>query len=146
METDMVQYNWHDNVTNATEKGNVMPKKMMTVETGNGEAFGKRLARVRKAAGFSQYTLADELGISQRMVAYYEGETDYPPTHMLPAIAAVLGVSTDELLGVASKKEWNKDLQLWRRFSKVEKLPPQKRRQIVTVLDALMQEEKFREA
>jgi transcriptional regulator with XRE-family HTH domain len=123
-----------------------MPRRIMIQEKPSKEAFGERLARFRKAAGLSQYALAEELGISQRMVAYYEGETDYPPTHILPAIARLLEVSTDELLGVASKEKRNKDLQLWRRFSKVEKLPPQKRKQIVTVLDALIQEERLGEA
>jgi transcriptional regulator with XRE-family HTH domain len=34
--------------------------------------FGERLATLRKAAGFTQTELANELGISQRMVAYCE--------------------------------------------------------------------------
>ena len=33
--------------------------------------FGNRMADLRKAAGYSQRELATELGISQRMVAYY---------------------------------------------------------------------------
>jgi len=36
--------------------------------------FGARMAGLRQAAGYSQRELAAELGISQRMVAYYEGE------------------------------------------------------------------------
>ena len=31
------------------------------------------------------------------MVAYYEGETEYPPAHLLPALARALGVSADQL-------------------------------------------------
>jgi ribosome-binding protein aMBF1 (putative translation factor) len=34
-------------------------------------SFGERLASLRKAAGFTQIELAAELGISQRMGAYY---------------------------------------------------------------------------
>jgi len=123
-----------------------VPKKRKALLNGDGEHFGKRLARLRQAAGFSQYTLADELGISQRMVAYYEGETDHPPTHLLPAFAKALGVSTDQLLGVEKESSRNRDLQLWRRFSEVAKLPPQKRKHIVRILDTFLEMEKLKEA
>jgi transcriptional regulator with XRE-family HTH domain len=122
-----------------------VPKKRKGLNV-NGEPFGKRLARLRQAAGFSQYTLADELGISQRMVAYYEGETEHPPTHLLPALAKALGVSTDQLLGLEKESSRNRDLQLWRRFSEVAKLPPPKRKHIVRILDTFLEMEKLKEA
>jgi len=79
-----------------------------------------------RASGYSQRELAAGLGISQRMVAYYEGETDYPPAGILPDLARVLGVSTEQLLGIkpvrsATKKP--RDTRLWPRFKQVEKLP-----------------------
>ena len=55
------------------------------------------LATLRKAAGFTQTELANELGISQRMVAYYEQPDVTPPAHLLPGIAQMLGVSIDTL-------------------------------------------------
>jgi transcriptional regulator with XRE-family HTH domain len=122
-----------------------VPKKRKGLDA-NGEPFGKRLARLRQAAGFSQYTLADELGISQRMVAYYEGETEHAPTHLLPALAKALGVSTDQLLGLEKENPRNRDFQLWRRFSKVAKLPPQKRKQIVQIVDTFLEMDKLKEA
>ena len=45
--------------------------------------FGERLAALRKAAGFTQTELANELGISQRMVAYYEQPDVTPPARLL---------------------------------------------------------------
>src|SRR5450631_1487625 len=101
-----------------------MPRKHPFHST-TGETFGKRLARLRKAAGYTQYTLADETGISKRMIAYYEVQTTHPPTHLLPVFAKILGVTTDQLLGLEKTKETKlKDNRLWRRFSQVEKLPP----------------------
>lgn len=117
-----------------------MPRKRKMETSPNGDLFGKRLAQLREAAGFSQYTLADAIGVSQRVVAYYEGETTFPPTHLLPAISKALGVSTDLLLGIETKNNRNRDIQLWRRFSQVEQLPSQKRKQVVTVIDALLNE------
>ena len=36
--------------------------------------FGKRLAQLRKDAGFTQKELADEIGATRRVIAYYETE------------------------------------------------------------------------
>ncbi|MBL8909962.1 MAG: helix-turn-helix transcriptional regulator, partial [Archangium sp.] len=66
------------------------------------ESFGERLARLRKAAGYTQKELGEEVGTSQRMVAYYEAQTEHPPTKLMPALAKALGVSADELLGLAA--------------------------------------------
>jgi hypothetical protein len=62
----------------------------------------------------------------------------------MPQLAKVLGVSTDQLLGVEKVKGngRTKDNRLWRRFSQVEKLPPPKRKQIVQILDAFLGSEK----
>jgi transcriptional regulator with XRE-family HTH domain len=109
--------------------------------------FGARLAGLRQAAGYSQRELASELGISQRMVAYYEGETDYPPAGILPDLARVLGVSTDQLLGlkpVRSATKKPQDTRLWRRFKQVEKLPAKERRQLLQLIDAFLEREKLR--
>jgi transcriptional regulator with XRE-family HTH domain len=116
-----------------------MPKRTMG-QRATEERFGERLARLRQAAGYSQRELAAELGISQRMVAYYEGETEYPPAHLLPVLAQALGVSTDQLLGVALAKANGRgqDTRLWRRFRQIEKLPPAERKPIIQVLDAFL--------
>ena len=117
-----------------------MPRKKKPALSPDGETFGKRLARLRKAAGFTQYTLADAIGISNRMVAYYEAQSDHPPTHLLPAFAKALGVSADQLLGLEkiTVKNRPRDTGLWRRFTQVEKLPPQARRQITQYLDSML--------
>ena len=60
--------------------------------------FGKRLARLRKSVGFTQQDLATRIGVSRRVIAYYEGETKHPPTQMLPRLAHVLNVSVEALL------------------------------------------------
>lgn len=124
-----------------------MPKRKIQLTEGE-ESFGVRLAGLRQSAGYSQRDLAVELGISYRMVAYYEKETEYPPAHLLPQIAKVLKVTTDQLLGIEKIKGNGRtyDSRLWRRFSQVEKLPPPKRKQIVQILDAFLGNEKLKKA
>ncbi len=110
------------------------------------ESFGERMARLRQTAGFSQRDLAAEIGISNRMIAYYEKETKYPPTHLLPLLVKALEVSSDQLLGIEKVKGNGKtrDNRLWRRFSQVEKLPTTQRKQIVQILDAFLEREKLK--
>lgn len=104
-----------------------------------GETFSQRLAHLRKAAGYSQYTLADAMGITQRMIAHYENSNGNPPLYLLPKFSRALGVSVDQLLGMKEVKEIKKkDSRLWQRFAQAEKLPPKQRKKIVDLLDAFL--------
>jgi transcriptional regulator with XRE-family HTH domain len=115
-----------------------MPKKLHAQASAG---FGARLAELRKAAGVTQTALAAEIGISQRMMAYYEGPVAQPPANLLPLIARALGVSIDALLGVETSPRRAKatDTRLQRRLAQIEKLSVQERRQILQVLDALIE-------
>ncbi len=139
MELNILAYNGRDVIP----EDFVMPVKKTLLKE-EVESFGERLARLRQAAGFSQRDLAAEIGISQRVIAYYEKETAYPPSHLLPVLAKALKVTSDQLLGLEKIGEngKTKDTRLWRRFSQVEKLPPPKRKQIVQILDAFLGSEK----
>jgi transcriptional regulator with XRE-family HTH domain len=142
MRFESLAYNhWHD----VTEES-VMPKGKSLLKEAAEETFGRRLARLRKAAGYSQREFAAEIGISNRMLAYYEAQTVHPPAHLLPILARALGVSADQLLGLQKEKRNGRvrDTKLWRRFSEVEKLPPARRRPIVQVIDAFLEREKAR--
>ena len=89
-------------------------------------AFGKRLQQLRKARGLTQTELGDKVGISFRMIAYYEGQTNYLPTHVLPQLARALGVSVDELTDTATTSVIPVDVDgvVWRRFLRLQDLPP----------------------
>ena len=64
--------------------------------------FGARLAELRKGRGFPQLDPADQAGLSRRMLAYYEGQSEHPPNTHLPGVARALGLTTDELLGLVA--------------------------------------------
>jgi transcriptional regulator with XRE-family HTH domain len=104
--------------------------------------FGARLAELRKAAGFTQVEMAAELGISQRMVAYYESPNAAPPAHLLPHMATALGVSIDEMFGRTTKRKLVKqegDSRLRRRLLAIEKLDVAEKRQVLQLLDAFIE-------
>jgi transcriptional regulator with XRE-family HTH domain len=105
--------------------------------------FGARLAGLRKTAGFTQVELAAELGISQRMVAYYESPAATPPANLLPQLATTLGVSIDDLFGVGEPKrrlvKQDGDSRLRRRLLAIEKLDVADKRQVLQLIDAFIE-------
>jgi transcriptional regulator with XRE-family HTH domain len=109
------------------------------------ESFGERLAGLRKTAGYTQVEFAAVVGITQRMVAYYEAPGAQPPAHLLPQIAQVLGVSADVLLGLAQPRKVKRlaTNSLERRLLAIEKLDPKAKRQITQLLDTFIEREKL---
>lgn len=120
-----------------------MPKKSNADATG----FGYRLASFRKYAGYTQQELANEIGVSRRIIAYYEGETKHPPTTILPKLAVALGVTTDALLNAKSKKENNSSpisSRLHRKLRQIEKLGTKEKRQAMQLLDMFIEREQLK--
>ena len=112
------------------------------------EGFGARLAQLRKAAGFTQTQLADELGISRRRIAYYESESDHPPANLLADLSRVLNVSTDALLGSASVKRQAKAAmspRLERRLKQIERLSPKPKQQLLSLIDTFVEAEALKQ-
>lgn len=108
--------------------------------------FGARLATLRRAAGYTQQELADTLGVTQRMISYYEGQPEPPPSALLPGLAKALKVTTDELLGITpvKKKGRQPDNRLLRRLQQIEKLEPREKRQVMQLLDTFIEREQLK--
>jgi transcriptional regulator with XRE-family HTH domain len=110
-------------------------------------SFGKRLAMIRKAAGYTQQELAKEIGVTRRVIAYYEAESQQPPANLLADLSKALNISIDQLLGVNTK---NKDAipklgnRLERRLKQIEKLHPKAKRQIIQFIDTCIEAERLR--
>lgn len=106
--------------------------------------FGKRLAGFRKAGGLTQEQLGEKVGVSKRVIAYYEGETNYPPAHLIGPLAKALNVSTDELLGLKQAKETlSPELaSLWRRLKVVESFSDKERKALLQYVDVIAERHK----
>jgi transcriptional regulator with XRE-family HTH domain len=107
-----------------------------------GEGFGRRLAQLRKAAGYTQEQLAAELKISRRRIAYYEAESDHPPVGFLTELARVLNTTTDALLGHGSGKRTLRPAtlspRLERRLKLIERLSPKPKQQLLSIIDTFI--------
>lgn len=106
--------------------------------------MGERLRRLRKAKGFTQTELAQAIGSSQRMITYYERHDGVPAAPVVLKLAEVLGATPEEILGIEKSRrraepQTPENLRLWRKLKQVEKLPPQERRDVVRLIEALVE-------
>jgi len=110
-------------------------------------AFGTRLAALRKTAGYTQQQLADEIGVSRRMVAYYETESEHPPASLLIDLARALNVSVDSLLGLGTVrrlKDRPMSSRLERRLKQIEALSPKPKQQLLSLIDTFIAAEELK--
>ena len=63
------------------------------------ETLGQRLSRLRKNLGLKQEDIAEKVNISAQAVSKWENDLSAPDISTLPALADILNVSLDELLG-----------------------------------------------
>ena len=60
--------------------------------------IGSFIATLRKAQGLTQKDLAEKLGVSDKAVSRWERDECAPDLTLIPVIADIFGVTTDELL------------------------------------------------
>jgi transcriptional regulator with XRE-family HTH domain len=100
--------------------------------------FGQRLYSTRKARGLTQEQLAGKVGLSKRMITYYEGEPlDGPPLSTLTKIAEALSVTASYLLGESTLKKVQDDLTptLRKHVQALQKLPTRDRNAILRMAE-----------
>ena len=106
--------------------------------------FGKRFAQIRKAAGYTQQALADEIGVSRRVITYYETESENPPANLLVDLARALNVSTDQLLGLQPTESTKPGRKIERQLKQIETLSPKAKRQVSQLLDTFIEAEQLK--
>ena len=63
------------------------------------QTLGKRIASNRKRMQLTQDQLAEQLGVTAQAVSKWENDQSCPDIAILPQLAEIFGISTDELLG-----------------------------------------------
>lgn len=63
--------------------------------------IGSLICNARKKAGYTQEAFASKLGLSPQAISKWENDVGLPDVALLPEIASILGLSLDELFGVA---------------------------------------------
>lgn len=61
-------------------------------------SLGKRIKKCRKSHNFTQKELSNKLGLTQKMISFYENDQRVPPVDILIKLSQIFSVSTDYLL------------------------------------------------
>ena len=67
--------------------------------------LSEKILQLRKALGFSQEQLAEQVGVSRQSISKWETGQSVPELDKLVILSQVFGVSTDELLGKCANQE-----------------------------------------
>lgn len=76
----------------------------------NANTIGSRIAQGRKAKGYTQEEFSQLLDVTAQAVSKWENDISCPDIQLLPKIAEILDISTDELL-TGKKAEQKKETQ-----------------------------------
>jgi len=102
------------------------------------ESLGGRLARMRTERGYTQIELAESIGITQKLVSDYERQRVRPAIDVIVRYAKLFEVSTDELLGVATKRRATpaiKSQRVLRRLKKIDGLSKRDQDALIRTID-----------
>ncbi|MBR3178725.1 MAG: AAA family ATPase [Clostridia bacterium] len=70
----------------------------------NDFTFGEKLFRYRKVAGLTQSALAEKLNVTDKAVSKWENGAAKPTTDILRKLAAIFGITVEELLQLREKE------------------------------------------
>jgi transcriptional regulator with XRE-family HTH domain len=104
------------------------------------DGFGDRLAELRQRRGLTQTALGAAVGVSKRVIAYYEADGAQRPGAMLVDLARALKVSADELLGLTPLRDTPspKVARLLKRVERLAELPDAEQRAVLKVVDGFL--------
>lgn len=105
------------------------------------ETFGRRLARTRKAKGFTQVELGERVGLIQALISDYERDKLRPYADVVARFAEALEVTTDELLGLSTTSSaTTKPLErrFTRRLQQISNLPKRDQDALLRTIDAFV--------
>lgn len=73
------------------------------------KSIGQFIAALRKANGMTQKQLAEKLNVSDKAVSRWERDESAPDLSLIPVIAEIFGVTSDEILRGERKNQYDED-------------------------------------
>lgn len=67
-------------------------------------SLGDRIKKYRKINKFTQKQLSSQLGLTPKMVSFYERNERMPPIDIIIKLSQIFSVSTDYLLGLSTEQ------------------------------------------
>ena len=109
--------------------------------------FPKKLKQLRQNREWSQGQVAMKIGVDLQRISKYERGVLYPTTELVLKIANLFEVSLDYLLRDEANMAVNKinNEELLNQMEKADKLPTDKQKTLIAVLDAFIKQQKLEE-
>jgi transcriptional regulator with XRE-family HTH domain len=112
-----------------------MPFFQRTINKRGVNMLGKRIKELRLEKGITQSELSSYLGLTPKMVSFYELQQRFPPQDIIIKLADYFNVSTDYLLG---RSEIRNSDELLREYSSLYNKNPKE-------LEEYIKEQKIKE-
>ena len=117
-----------------------MPSSMTSDERAFFQAMGERIAEARKALGMTQVQLAEELEVSQQVVASYEIGRHRIAASFLPRLARTLAIQVEELIGQEARPSRRGPApRLLQQVERIQRLPKAQQRFVMQLIDTALQ-------
>lgn len=104
-------------------------------------ALGKRMAELRRASGLTQTQMAQALDVSQQAVQSWEAGRRRIQISILPAVARLLAVSLEGLLGeevTNVPRKRGPASRLEQQIEAISQLPKARQKMVAEMLDAVI--------
>jgi len=125
---------------NSTHFEMAVPTAMDSDEKVFFRALGTRIAEARKALGMTQTQLANELGVSQQIVASYEVGRRRVQLALLPRLARTLAIPVEELIGEEPQRSRRGPApKLLQQVERIQRLPKSQQRFVMQMIDTALQ-------
>jgi transcriptional regulator with XRE-family HTH domain len=127
----------------ATKKATVKkgPAKGTKYKDTNPFEFGRILAGQRRKKGLSQAELAELMGVSKRLISYYERELADPSMEIINNVCKALKISPRIFIEPSAVKETEEEDITWalkKRLEMVKTLPPKAKKSLQDYIDVLV--------
>ncbi|WP_333596750.1 helix-turn-helix transcriptional regulator [Chryseobacterium flavum] len=106
------------------------------------DSFSKKLRECREAKSLSQKDLVGILNTS--VIGKYERDEIIPSIEVAKNIAKILGTTVGYLLGKTEEVNIFKDPTVLNRFNNIEKLNPENKKHLLSIVDGFIQALKFK--
>jgi transcriptional regulator with XRE-family HTH domain len=107
--------------------------------------FGERLNSIRKTRGLTQRDFGKKVNLSNRMISYYESDTQGPPVAVLLKMAEVLNVTASYLLGESPLKITHDetDQTLKKKIEEIKSLARPDQKNVYRLIESLADKSKL---
>jgi transcriptional regulator with XRE-family HTH domain len=127
-------------MSRSTDTETTLPTAMTSAEQAFFRALGLRIAEARKALAMTQAQLADELGVTQQVIASYEVGRRRVQVMLLPRLAHALAIGVEDLIGAEGQPARRGPApKLLQQVERIQRLPRSRQRFVMEMIDTALQ-------